>query len=327
MSFLKKFKTPLLILIIIALLGAVVYLYFGDDNSTAPKEQYEWESALQPEVIEYGGAQWSLNPNVTSILIGGVDTEGKINLSSTTGGQVDVLMLLVINSETKTVDIMQINRDTMAQIKVLNENYVEVGSTYAQIALSHAYGNGGTISAKNTVESVEGMLFNANIDKYLFVNMDGIGIINDFLGGIEVDVVDDFSGIDPTIPMGAVRLNGSQALNYLRARTGLADPTNTGRMARHRQYMAKLIEALKVCVSNATDSPLTLYNSMYGYMVTSLSASELASLVVNTADYTTNEVMVPVGTFAENTQLEEFTVDDGWLRNAVMALFYRRIYE
>ena len=327
MSFFQKIKTPLLVLIIIALLGVIVYMFFFDKEPQAPKEQYEWESALEPEIIEYGGAQWTANPNVTTVLIGGVDTVGKLNLSATEGGQVDVLMLLVVNSETKTVDIMQINRDTMTDITVLNENYVKVGTARAQIALSHSYGNGGTVSAKNTVESVENMLYGIDIDKYMFVNMDAIALINDFLGGIEVDVVDDFSAVDATIPKGEVKLSGTQAMNFLRARMALADPSNTARMARHRQYMASLVQALKVCVTNATDSPLQLYNSIYDYMVTSLSASELASLVANTADYTINDVIVPVGSFSENTQLEEFNVDEGWLYNTVVSLFYRRIYE
>ena len=327
MSFFNKIKTPLLVLIIIALLGAIGYLMFFDDPDPAPKEQYEWESSLQPEIISYGGADWAPNPDITTILIGGVDVAGKLNLSAGVGGQVDVLMLLVVNSGTKTVDMLQINRDTMANVTVLNDNYVETGKVRAQIALSHAYGNGGTISAKNTVKAVEELLFDIDIDKYMFVNMDAIELINDYLGGIEVEVVDDFSAIDATIPLGPVKLTGSQALSYLRARTGLSDPSNSARMARHRTYMSSLVNSLRTCVVNATDSPLELYNRIYDYMVTSLSSTELASLVSNTADYTVNETIVPEGTFSENTQLEEFNVDEGLLRNVVVSLFYRRIYE
>jgi len=327
MSFFNKIKTPLLVLIIILLVGVICYFAFFDREDPAPKEQYEWESMLEPEIIDYGGAQWSPNPDITTVLIGGVDVAGKLDLSAENGGQVDVLMLLVINSGTKTVDILQINRDTMAEITVLNDNYVETGKVRAQIALSHAYGNGGTISAKNTVKAVEELLFNIDVDKYMFVNMDAVELINNYLGGIDVEVVDDFSAIDATIPMGPVKLTGSQALTYLRARTGLADPSNSARMARHRAYMASLVTALRTCVTNASDSPLELYNRIYDYMVTSLSSTELASLVANTADYTINEITVPEGTFSENSELEEFNVDEDKLRNTVISLFYRRIYE
>ena len=291
MSFFSKIKTPLLILIIFLLIGAIVYFAFFDKTPTPPKEQYQWESMLEPEIIDYGGAQWSPNPEVTTVLIGGVDTVGKLNLSADDGGQVDVLMLLVINSGTKTIDVMQINRDTMTDITVLNENYVEIGKAHAQIALSHAYGNGGTVSAKNTVKSVEDLLYGIDIDKYIFVNMDAVEIINDFLGGIEVEVVDDFSAVDASIPKGTVKLTGAQSLSYLRARTGLEDPSNTARMARHREYMRSLFEAIRICVTNATDSPLELYNRIYDYVVTSLSSTELASIVANTAGYTINDII------------------------------------
>lgn len=327
MSFLNKYKTPILILIIVCLLGVIAYFYLFDNPDAPPKEQYEWESTIETEIIDFDGAKWTNDPNITTLLIGGVDTVGTLNLSSKDGGQADVLMLLVINSAKKTVDILQINRDTMAQIPVLNDNYMESGTVTAQIALSHAYGNGGTVSAKNTVKAVEKLLYDIKIDKYIFVNMDAIALINDFLGGVEVVVADDFSITDSTIPMGPVKLTGAQALNFLRARNGLADPSNNARMARHRAYMSSVIPLLKTRLASAPDTALDLYNKIYDYMVTSLSASELASIVSSTNDYITNEIIVPPGTFAENTQVEEFYVDEFELRRTVVSLFYRRIYE
>ena len=44
------------------------------------------------------------------------------------------------------------------------------------------------------------------IDHYLAMNMDAVVEFNDAIGGVTVTVTDDFSKVDPTIPVGAVRL-------------------------------------------------------------------------------------------------------------------------
>lgn len=327
MSFFKKFKKIIVKVVVIALaltVGAVLV----DDEPAAPQEEYVWNTTIQSEYIDYNGEKYEQNPNIETLLIGGVDNYGTVNISATTGGQADMLMLLVVNHDAMTVDIMQINRDTMANINVLNENHISVGTAKAQIALSHAYGNGGTVSCVNTVDAVEDLLFGIDIDKYLFVNMGAIPTINDFFGGVSVTIEDDFSDIDLSLVKGeTVLLNGTQAFNYLHARKDMNDPTNTNRMQRHRNYIAALIPTIRARFTNSSASALELYNSIYDYMVTSISAMELASLIAKSAEYTVNEITVPDGTFAENTELEEFYVDDTLLREKVVQLFYRKIYE
>mgnify|MGYP000585160404 FL=1 len=70
--------------------------------------------------------------------------------------------------------------------------------------------------------------------------MDAVPILNDLLGGVEVTVLDDFSGIDDTLIKGeTVTLHGDHALTYVRERYGLEDSSNSTRMVRQRQYMTE----------------------------------------------------------------------------------------
>ncbi|MBQ8600594.1 MAG: LCP family protein [Clostridia bacterium] len=325
MKILRKLKYLFLLILIAALAIGIWYLRNDEDETAAPPEDYVWNTTLEQEYIEFNGEKYIKNSKVETILLGGVDNDGKIDLSggNGSGGQADVLLLLVINNETKTIDKIQIDRDTMTQFTVLNENYLAEGTQTAQIALSHAYGNGGSISCNNTVSAVENLLYGIDIDKYLFLNMGAIPTLNDFFGGVEVRIEDDFSAVDPTlVRWRRIKLNGTQAYNYIRARKEMNEPTNRNRLERIGNYMDGLTELIRTSISEGGVSAYTLYNELYDYMATSLAASEMTALVIETADYEMNETLIPEGTFNEESELEEFYMDDAALKQLVIDLFY-----
>ena len=53
---------------------------------------------------------------------------------------------------------------------------------------------------------------------YISMNMDAIAILNDAVGGVTVNVTDDFSAVDPSITKGEVTLKGDQALTFIQTR-------------------------------------------------------------------------------------------------------------
>ncbi|MBR4891369.1 MAG: LCP family protein [Clostridia bacterium] len=325
MNFFKK-NINIILSVLVLIICALTWYVWDSSKTTEPvSEDYVWNSTLETEYIEYNGRKYIQNPDIETILIGGVDKDGKIDMSTPneSGGHADMLFLVVINSRTKTVDKIQINRDTMTEIDVLDDNFSVKGTAIAQIALAHAYGNGGSVSCHNTVKAVENLLFGIEINKYMFLNMGAIPKINDFFGGIEVLVEDSFAGIDDTLVRGRrIKLTGKQAYNFLRSRKGLEDASNVNRMKRHRQYVDNMIDTIKDSVEKEEISVFDLYNEIYDYMATSLSASEITSLVVKTKDYTDNNIIVPKGEFNEENEFMEFYTDDEALRRLVMDLFY-----
>ena len=325
MNFFKKNINIILSVVVLIICAATWYVWDNSRTVEPASEEYVWNSTLETEYIEYNGKKYVLNPDIETILIGGVDKDGKIDMSepNESGGHADMLFLVVVNNKTKTVDKIQINRDTMTEIDVLDDNFSVKGTAIAQIALSHAYGNGGSVSCLNTVKAVENLLFGIEINKYMFLNMGAMPIVNDFFGGVEVLVEDSFAGIDDTLVRGKrIKLNGEQAYNFLRSRKGLEDASNVNRMKRHRQYVDNMIDTIKDSVEKEEISVFDLYNEIYDYMATSLSASEITSLVVKTKDYTDNNIIVPKGEFNEENEFMEFYTDDEALRRLVMDLFY-----
>lgn len=128
--------------------------------------------------------------------------------------QSDFLMLLVMNKETGACTPIQLNRDTMTKIQILGVRGDVAGTFTGQLALAHTYGSGERDSCLNTAEAVSNLLYGVDIDHYISITMDGVAILNDLVGGVEVEVMDDFSSIDSTLVQGeTVTLMGNQCTN------------------------------------------------------------------------------------------------------------------
>ncbi|MGN1308036.1 MAG: hypothetical protein ACI4V3_10245, partial [Faecousia sp.] len=110
--------------------------------------------------IYYNGRQYLLNDNLTTLLIMGID-DFELTESNTyrNTSQADFLLLAVFDHESKTCSLLQINRDTMADIPVLGALGDHIGLTTGQIALAHTYGSGLEDSCENTVDAVSRLLY------------------------------------------------------------------------------------------------------------------------------------------------------------------------
>ena len=72
-------------------------------------------------------------------------------------------MLLVLDTDANTVQIIQLNRDTMTDVPWLDVLGKYGGTEYKQLCLAFNYGDGGASSCKNTWNAVSGLIFNASL--------------------------------------------------------------------------------------------------------------------------------------------------------------------
>ena len=79
--------------------------------------------------------------------------------------------------------------------------------------------------------------------------MDAVAVINDAVGGVSVQVMDDMTMVDPSFVQGDGDTGrGAGVRNMSGNRKELDDTTNLHRMERQRQYMQALYEKLMACV-------------------------------------------------------------------------------
>jgi len=280
----------------------------------------------EDEVVEYNGKQYVLKDNVETFLVLGLDKfeeDGALD-SYNNNHQADFLMLLVFDNDAQTCTAIHINRDTMASVDVLGVAGQRVDTVTKQIALAHTYGNGKEVSCRNTANAVSKLLRNVDVDHYASVTMEAVSIYNDMLGGVTLEVLDDFSGVDDSLVKGEiVTLKGDATLTYIRARDGMADPTNVARMKRQKQYMAALYDQTKVAVADDEGLIARAAAAVSGYMVSDCSGNRLEELLNRLTRYELGGILEIDGKSVKGDQYMEFYPDEAALMKIVIDCFYR----
>lgn len=268
--------------------------------------------------------QWHVARNLDTLLVIGVDDFGAMTSSNSynNSSQADFLALFVRDQDTGERAVLHLNRDAMTDIPVLGLTGQRAGSTWGQLALSFNYGRGQEDSCKNVVDAVSHLLYGVEIDHYIAVTMDAVPIMNDWVGGVEVEVKDDFTGIDDTLKLGSmVKLQGDRALTYVRTRRGLEDSTNLRRMERQRQYATAWMEAAQPFLQD-TKAIADLILSIDKYHYTDYTVEQF----VQFGDMLTSKGELPSYELPGENVLGkvymEYHVDDAALADMVLRLFY-----
>lgn len=274
-------------------------------------------------VLIRNGVRYYPRKDITVILVIGINQSGKVEeTESNHGGAADMLMLLVFDEKTETCNIIQLNRDMMVTMPVLSENGKEINVFYGQLAFSHAYGDGMKISCRNVRKTVSNLFYGLQIDYYVSMNMDTIPIVNDAVGGVKVNVVDDFSAVDPDLPMGEVVLYGQQAVTFVQTRWYVGDEQNISRMERQREYLNGFMSALRTKLAQDATFAVKTYSEITDYIVTDCSVEVLSRLYTDYGDYDLGEILSLEGENILGDGLYEFYVDEEALDALIIRMFY-----
>ncbi len=317
----KYYKYAIVALSIVFLVSAG---FFFLNLWEAKRGEYDKFSPENP-YLKYEGKEYELKGNIETFLVLGLDKFEGVSSSDSYNNdkQSDFLMLFVLDNDTKTCSALQINRDTMVDVNVLGVAGNRVDTVTKQIALAHTYGNGKEVSCRNVSDSVSALLLGMKIDHYISVTMDAVPIYNDMLGGIEVEVLCDFTGIDDTLIKGEkVTLKGEQALTYIRTRQGLEDSSNSTRMERQRQYLNALRDKSLDRFSNDDEFIVESTLKMSDYIVSDRSVTQLQELIRKITSYSFIEVDGIKGETKTGEKFLEFYPDKASVEKTVIDLFY-----
>lgn len=311
------------ILLIVFLLSAVllfvnIWERFNGDSSFQ-------DGDTASATLTYNGEDYVLKDGIETVLILGLDKfEGETDdTADRNDRQSDFMMLLVIDNYNRKCSAIHINRDTMVEINKLGIAGQKVGTVNGQIALAHTYGNGKEVSCRNAADAVSKLLYGIKIDHFISVTMDAVPIFNDLVGGVEVEVLDDFTGIDDTLIKGeTVTLMGQHALNYVRTRYGMEDSTNETRMIRQRQYIKALYEKTLEKAENDEEFIVDASVKMSDYLVSNYTVTRLQELFNKVSDYRFTEIRYLEGENVVGDKFMEFTPDEDSVKKVVVDLFY-----
>lgn len=268
--------------------------------------------------------RWYAQRNVDTLLVMGIDDYGSLTESDSymNNHQTDFLVLFIRDLDSGRTTAVHLNRDTMTDITTLGVTGEATGSVYAQLALAYNYGSGDQSSSMNTVDAVEHLLYGMPVDHYITVTMDAVPIINDWAGGVVVEVQDDFAGVDETLVQGQLTtLKGQQALTYVRSRKTLEDSSNLHRMERQRQYASAWVKVAqhKLRDVEAVADLMVQLDGFYRSNCTVEKLQEYAQILGENHSLSTYETK---GKAVKGDVFMEFYVDEEALQQLVLDLFY-----
>ncbi len=238
--------------------------------------------------------------HVTSILLIGTDARDE----NAERGRSDSMILVSINSKTKTIYLTSFMRDA----------YVEIPN-YGYHKLNSAYSFGGAELLMDTLE----LNYQVSIDDYMSISFAGFAGVIDAFGGVEITISDseaeaintilksevnkllgDDADADLLSGGGTYVLNGKQALSYSRIRyVGNADFERT---SRQREVMSQLLGNLKTKAATALPK---LASSALPHVGTNMSTGEMYLLSLRAplaAGYGIEQLQIPAdGTWSNKT--------------------------
>lgn len=300
----------------------------------------EADEELGENEILYNGKVYARNEDLITILVMGIDKESVTEVGGQSweaeaegeyaGGQADALFLMLINPHDKNVYVVAINRNSMADIDVFDEDGNYEGIFTKQIALQHGYGDGGEESCLRQVKAVSRMFHGMPVNAYAAISMDAIPELNDAVGGVTVEVLDDviYPEYDMDLHQGdTVTLYGEKAYWYVRLRNENVFDSNELRLQRQKQYLTTFAaEAKNQCMSDVRVA-IDLYKTVQKYMVTDIDLSTFTYMATEYMGYEFDRENLHSlqGEVVQGNNFEEFYVDDEALQKLIVELFYEPV--
>lgn len=189
-----------------------------DDASVSSEENTS-------ESITYKGKTYVYNDHLSNYLFMGIDTKGDMETAeSGNAGQADAIFLTSMDRVTKEMQVISIPRDTMTEIQMFSVSRKSLGLMENHINLQYAQGDGKTESCELMETAVSKLLGGIPVHGYCSVNMDGIPVMTEAAGNVQVVIPDNsLEEVNPEFTEGAeVTLTKDNVEQFVRYR-------NTGR--------------------------------------------------------------------------------------------------
>ena len=215
------------IAVMIISIAYVIWYFAGHSKRISAEEnnsetlQYAAENSGTYQNVTYNGKSYTYNRNLKTMLFMGIDQHDEAGSYSYkgTGGRSDCMILFIMNEADGTAKMLEISRDTMTKIAVYDTKGEYALDSTMQLTMQYSFGDGANKSCRLTKEAISNLLHNIPIDEYFSMNIDGIKVLNDAIGGVTLTVPQDYTEIDPEFKEGeTITLDGEQAEKYVRKR-------------------------------------------------------------------------------------------------------------
>ena len=302
-----------------------------EKDTDASQEEASYE--LQEGQIRYNGKTYQYKENLMNILCLGIDSRDGIAKEKTPGkaGQADCVILAVLDDDAKTIQLINISRDSMVPVHVYATDGSFVEDRTEQLALQYAYGNGRDWSCQLMEEAVSDLFYGLPIHGYCALSMNSIADLNDAVGGVTVTVPEELAELKPNLFTAGetVTLKGDLAYHFVhdRAYKSADFASNNKRIARQIRYAIAFVNQLKQGMKEDMTLPVKLYQTAEKQMVTSISLDQAVYLCTEymNCSFDPEKIYTIDGTATMGEKYAEFNVDDDALYQLILDVFYEEV--
>lgn len=296
----------------------------------AKAEEQEKPEAMQDgKEISYNGHTYRLNENISTVLFIGVDKEELEEAEHRgDGGEADCIMLVAVDTESGKTKVINISRESYAQVDIYSSGGKYVESRNTQLCRAFAYGDGQVLSCENTLKSVSRLLYGLPIHSYIAVDMSVIGAAADSLGGVKLTSLDDVIMFDKSVLHEGeeTTLFGRYAEYYVRYRDKKRLDGNIDRMERQKQFVDVFVKQVLQTAKGDIPKILDLYQTMMDYTQTDLSLADVTFLV---STFIGNGASISFDTLPGTLQASGknaiYYLDETALYETVLDVYYTRV--
>ena len=324
----------IILIIVLSILGGGYYL-LSQKNAALPKNggqnsdsRNQTDLSQNSDIVEYKGETYKYNDHLSNYLFLGIDTRETVDTyqSQADAGQADAIFLVSMDRATEKIKVLFLPRDSMTRIEVFNPYGQSLGETTDHLNIQYAFGDGKEKSCELMKTAVSDMLDGLPIQGYCSMNMDGISVLTDFVGGIQLTIPDDsLADVNPEYKKGAVvDITGETAEQFVRYRD--IDKTQSAlvRQERQKTFLQALVQKAQEKAGEDAGFVTGLYDSVKSYTVTNMGNDIFAKLLAASQNGITDTETVPgEGTHGEN--FDEYHIDEDALSDLIISMFYEKI--
>lgn len=313
--------------LVIVILGGVITFFAlklkGESNLKA-EEQY----------ITYKGEKYKYRDGIINILCLGIDKWVPMAYIENERGNIgmsDAIVLVSIDTERDEVKAFAIPRETVTEVQTITQSG-ELGSTERmRICIQYAYGTSMQQSNELTMSAVSNLLYDIQIQRCCAINLDAVSTINDAVGGVDVQILEDIEDMEPRFPYGeTVHLEGGLALRFIQIRNKNILEGSLLRTERQKQYVSAFIAKAKESVKKDPTIPITLFQELQdnGEMCTDITLEDITYLMpeVLGMSFSTDIVQrIPGESVVGEDGHTEFQMDSNAVKEMIIDTFYEKV--
>ncbi|MER6301621.1 LCP family protein [Kitasatospora sp. NPDC001539] len=232
--------------LVLSVVGAGAWFYHRLDSNITTFDAGGVATERPPAPVPASpGAQVPVN-----VLLLGSDTRDDGNNALGGGdqgpGHSDTAILLHVYADHKHAVGVSIPRDTLVTLPAckLPDGTWTKPRTDQMFNSAFSVGDspkGNPACTQNTVEKLTGL----RIDHTVVVDFKGAAAMADAVGGVDACVPNDVNEYGIHLKKGIQRLTGQSAVDYLRARHGIGDNSDIGRMKRQQAFLSSMIKKVQ----------------------------------------------------------------------------------